>query len=48
MSENNIPVNFDRPRPPAPTPENNPPIHPRDYHSIDETKIKKNPICVIL
>ena len=47
MGENKIPLLFDRPRPPAPTPENNPPIPPRDYHSIDETKRKKS-ICVIL
>lgn len=38
---------IERPRPSTPTPDNNPPIPPRDYHTFDETKYKKCK-CVIL
>ena len=30
----------ERPRPPPHTPDDNPPISPRDYESYDETKLK--------
>ena len=40
----------DRPRPPAPTPEQNPPLPTKDYLSFDETNLnlKKKEKCVIL
>ena len=38
---------IERPRPPPPTPLDNPPLPPRDYNTFDETKCKKSK-CVIL
>ena len=39
-----------RPRPSAPTPDQNPPLPAKDYQSFDETNInlKKKEKCVIL